>query len=108
MSEKKLSEHFEEELAEIEQSEIFDAAYRRKKLIIYGVRTFIAILLYGSFWEHEWVRWTLLFYIPLNLFGLLSIFIPNLFLRKKIERTRKKIQEAEDLAKRIEDEEASN
>lgn len=98
MSEKKLSEQFEEELSEIEGAEIFDAAYKRKKLIIYGVRTFIAILLYGSFWEHEWVRWTLLLYVPLNLFGLAAILMPEFFLKKKIARTRKKIQEMDDLS----------
>ncbi|MGB0929852.1 MAG: hypothetical protein ACPGVB_03700 [Chitinophagales bacterium] len=93
MSNNTTKESFERELKEIEASEILTSAYKKKKLIAYAVRTLIMIAVYYFLWETVWVRWTLLLYIPLNLFGLGMILGAEHFLKKKMEETRSKIDE---------------
>lgn len=82
-----------EELKDIANNEIFDAGYRRKKMINWLIRTIIAIVLYILFWEYEWVRWSLWIYVPLNLFGLVMLFIVPSYLKKKHEKLEKKMNE---------------
>lgn len=93
MSDNTAKESFERELREIEASEILSPAYKKKKLMAYAVRTVIMVAIYYFLWEFVWVRWTLLLYIPLNLFGLVMILGAEHFLKKKIETTRSKIEE---------------
>ena len=50
--------------------------YRRKRLAKYAIRTSLAIALYFLFWKHEWVRWSLWVYAPMNLLSLIA----NLYL----------------------------
>ena len=90
-----LREQFEAEVKKIREDVVFSPAYRRRKLISYAIRTILAIVLYVVLWRYEWFRWTLLFYIPLNLFGLFAIFGGKYLLNRKIEKTRRKIDEAE-------------
>lgn len=96
-AENNLKDSFEKELEKIKPDTILSPEYRRKKTIMWAIRTIIAIILFVVFWEHKWVRWGLIAYIPLNLFGLLAIYGGNSFLNKKINRTRKKIDDAERL-----------
>jgi hypothetical protein len=84
---------FEKELADIENDPLFTAAYRKKKLITYCIRTIVAIILYVVFWKHQWVRWSLIAYIPLNLFSLFSLIGWRYFLRRKIGRVKGKIDQ---------------
>ena len=44
-----------------------------------------------------------LFYIPLNLFGLITILGYNTFVNRKLEKTRRKIEEIEGAAEQSED-----
>ncbi len=82
-----------EELKDIANNEIFDAGFRRKKMISWLIRTIIAIVLYIIFWDYEWVRWSLWIYVPLNLFGLVMLFIVPRYLKKKHEKLEKKMNE---------------
>ncbi len=85
----------EEELKNIESEDIFSPFYRRKKLIRYGIRTLIALIIYLVFWENDWVRWSLWVYIPLNLLGLGAIFLGPYLAQRKLEKVRHKLKEAE-------------
>lgn len=82
-----MEEHeFKKELEQLKGAEILTPEYKRKKMILYGIRTSIAAILYVVFWKHEWVRWTLLLYIPLNLFGLWMILYGTKKLKQKQEK----------------------
>lgn len=83
-----MKEHFEKELDEAAQGALLSKAERRKKLIIYVIRTSIAAILYYLLWKHYWVRMSLWLYLPLNLLGLLTITLMPMILQKKMERTR--------------------
>lgn len=95
MADDSLKKQFEDELAALPASEILSPEYRKKRLVIYLIRTGIAVVLYFFFWKYQWVRWSLVVYVPLNLFSLVSIFGWSYFLNKKIERTKRKLEEAE-------------
>ena len=90
-----LKESFENEIEKIRSDTVLSPEYRRKKVIIWAVRTFLAIVIYVAFWKHNWIRWTLIGYVPLNLLGLASIFGWNYFLNKRIDKTRQTIKETE-------------
>ncbi|WP_299223060.1 hypothetical protein [uncultured Psychroserpens sp.] len=92
-----LKQQFEDELEKAKQSSVLSANYRRRKFIMYLVRTMIAVVLIYIFWEQKWVKWALIVYIPLNLFVLFSIFGMPYFLNKKINSTRQKIEELDQL-----------
>ncbi len=92
MSDKALSEEFEKELSKLKNNEVFSIEHRKKKIITYAIRTVIAIILYIIFWKHQWIRWSLFLFLPLNLFFLLSIFGWSYFLNRKIESTKNKIK----------------
>lgn len=104
MTDKKFSDEFESALHDIQTENVLSQEYRRKKTIIWAIRTLVAIALYTVFWKHEWVRWSLMIYVPLNILGLLSIFGWNRLLNKKIGKTRQKIAEAEKIIAKPKDE----
>ena len=80
-----------EELAEIAASPFLSSSYKRNKLQKYVIRTILAIILYVFFWEYEWVRWSLWFYVPLNLLGLGSIYLMPYLVSKKLDKVREKV-----------------
>ncbi len=90
-----LSENFRKELDAASKESVLNPGYKRRKIVLWSIRTAITAALYIVFWEHTWVRWTLLVTVPLNLFSLLSIFGWSYFLRRKIERTKSKLEEAD-------------
>ncbi|MEM6721165.1 MAG: hypothetical protein AAF611_17680 [Bacteroidota bacterium] len=67
-------ETHKEERTAYEDQVILSPAFKRKKIILWFIRTVIAAILFIIFWEYTWVRWALVFYIPLNLFGLYTIY----------------------------------
>ena len=77
-------------IKEVEGNEILTEKFKRKKLIIWLIRTIIAIILYVIFWKYELVRWSLLIYIPLNLFSLFSIFFWRKLISKKLIKIKNK------------------
>ncbi len=89
------SDSFKKELDAISNDTILDPAYKKKKLILWTIRTTISVILYIIFWKHEWVKWSLILTVPLSLFSLFTIVGSAYFLKRKIERTRKKIEEAD-------------
>ncbi len=92
-----LSESFKKDLDAASTNTILDPAYRKKKLILWTVRTTISVVLYVIFWKYNWVKWSLLLTIPLSLFSLFTIIVSPYLLKRKIEQTRNKIDEAENL-----------
>lgn len=95
---------FEEELEKVKDSSVLSPEFRKKKVAIWCIRTAITVTLYILFWEYEWVRWTLLLYIPLSLLSLISIYGWNYFLKRKIRSTYNKIDEAEQTIRESENE----
>ena len=103
---KTLSENFKNELDTISNNTILDPSYRKKKLILWTIRTTITVMLYVIFWKHSWVKWTLLLTVPLNLFSLFTIVGSPYLLKRKIERTKEKVSEADKIiSETINDEE---
>ena len=70
--------------------------FRLRKLVGWAIRTLIAVILFISFWEYAWIKWLLAFYIPLNVFGLYSIFKFTNSVDKKIEEVIQKIDKLEE------------
>jgi hypothetical protein len=99
-----LSESFNRELDQATTSTILDPAYRKRKLVLWAIRTTISVILYVIFWKHNWVKWSLLFTIPLSLFSLFTIIGSSYLLKRKIEQTKKKIEETEKLMTETPDE----
>jgi len=95
--ENNLKESFEAEIEKYKDDTILSPEYRRKKMILWLIRTIIAVILFIVFWEYKWVRWGAILYIPLNLFSLFSIYGFNKILNRKMNRTMNKIDESEDL-----------
>lgn len=61
---------------------------KRSKLIRWGIRTLLTMLIYYFFWDIVWLRWTLIFYIPLSLFGLGMILGFNYWVDKKVNKVK--------------------
>lgn len=89
------SESFEKELEAISSNAILDPVYRKKKLILWSIRAVIAIILYIIFWKHNWIKWSLIVTVPISLFSLFTIIGSPYFLKKKIEKAKRKIEEVE-------------
>lgn len=96
--------NFGRELEKVQNGKVLSPGFHKKKLIIWCIRTSIALILYAVFWKYAWVRWTLLMYIPLSLFSLLSLYGWTYSLKKKIGKTNLKISEAEDAIRETETE----
>ena len=80
-----------EEIEEFSNQQRLTSAYRKKKLIIWTVRTVLSVVLYVIFWNYEWVRWTLILYVPLSLFNLIMLLGFNFILDKKVNKLRSRI-----------------
>jgi len=80
-----------EEIHDFSNQHRLSSSYRKKKLIIGTVRTFLSGVLYLIFWNYEWVRWTLILYVPLSLFNLLMIFGFNFILDRKVRSLKSKV-----------------
>ncbi len=83
-----MRDQLEKELEEATQGVLLSDEVRRKKLIIYVIRTTLAALLYYLLWKYYWVRMSLWLYIPLNLTGLLSITLMPIILQRKVDKTK--------------------
>ncbi|MFP4844353.1 hypothetical protein [Winogradskyella sp. PE311] len=81
------------ELDKLTESPIFSKTFRKKKFVIYLIRTAIAAIIIYYLWDYEWIKWVLYFYIPLNLLSLVSIFGWNIFLNKRIQKSQEKLDE---------------
>ena len=79
------------EIDDLSDQERLSSAYRKKKLAIWTVRTILSIVLYIIFWKYEWVRWTLILYVPLALFNLVMVLGFNYMLDKKLDKIRSRL-----------------
>lgn len=85
-------EEFKREIDDFYSDNQMPKQYRRKKLVIWFVRTTLTAIIYIIFWKYEWIRWTLLLYVPLSLFNLLTPLGWNFLLRKKTNALKRKIE----------------
>ena len=90
-----LSESFKKEMEAVTANTIMDPAYRKKKLIFWAIRAVTLVPLYYFLWEYEWVRWSLLLTVPLSLFSLFAIVGTPYLLKKKIEKSKMKMEAAD-------------
>ena len=90
---------FQREVEKARKKGMFDDGYKRKKTIVWGIRTILTIVLYIVFWKHVWVRWTLLLYVPLSLINLWGIYGLPKVLQKKIDETEQHIKNVEETHK---------
>lgn len=86
-----LKASLQKDLDGISNETVLSPAYRKRKLIMWAIRTLITVILYFIFWQYQWVRATLIVTIPLSVLSLLSIFSWNYLLKRKMQATRKKI-----------------
>lgn len=78
-----LSESFNHELEDVTNNNVLDPAYRKKKLIMWSIRTSISIGLYIVLWKHKnWIKWSLVLTVPLSLFSLFMILGSPYLLKK--------------------------
>ena len=70
--------------------------YLKRKLIAWIFRTILTIIIYIIFWKYEWVRWTLLLYIPLSIFNIVMIFGFNRLVDKKVKDLNAKIDSVDE------------
>jgi hypothetical protein len=95
-------EDLKNEMEELSKNPMLSKAYRNKKLLLYAIRTIIAIIIIYFLWDYSWVKWVLYIYIPLNLISLLSILGWNIFLNKRIKKSQQCI---DDIINSIDEEE---
>ncbi|MCR6639660.1 MAG: hypothetical protein NVV82_11935 [Sporocytophaga sp.] len=95
--EETFNESIKRELEILSNSPILMKEYRQKKLLLWLVRTLMTILIYVLFWEYNWVKWTLILTVPLNLFSLFTIVGSGYLLKRKIEKLRNKLNDANQL-----------
>ena len=79
------------EIDDLSEQQRLSSAYKKKKLVIWTVRTILSIVLYIIFWKYEWVRWTLILYVPLALFNLVMILGFNYILDKRANKIRSRL-----------------
>ena len=91
-------ERFEDEMLQAQQETFMSPEYRRKKLMMYLIRTLIAVAIFYFLWDQSWIKWALYVYIPLNLLSLLSILLWPYIIKRKMQRTRQRIEELEALS----------
>ena len=82
-----------QDIEEFSNEHRLSPVYIKKKLVIWCVRAFLSVIPYIIFWKYEWVRWTLVLYIPLTLFNLVMILRFNHILDKKLNKLRSKIDQ---------------
>ena len=92
-----LDDQLNEALEEHGANTLISPSFRRRKLINYGIRTALSAVLYLLFWKFLWVRWLLVVHLPLNLLSLALILAMPALLKRKIRRTRERIQAAEQI-----------
>lgn len=78
------------ELEETNQYQILDHQYRKKRLTRWAIRTFLAAIIYGIFWQNPWIRWSLWIDAPMNLLGPIIIFVV-LFFKKETGENKKEM-----------------
>ena len=90
-----ISDGFKRVLEQASINTILDPAYKKRKLILWGIRNSISVVLYVIFWNYNWVQFSLYFTIPLSLLSLLAILAMPYFLKRKIASAKLKIIETE-------------
>ena len=90
-----ISEGFKRELEKAKSNKILDPAYKKKKLILWGIRNLFSVVFFIIFWDFNWVRVLSYFSITLSLLSLLAILAMPYILKRKIASAKLKILETE-------------
>ena len=91
-----MKKELQKQLEEARGADFMTPAYRKRKLIMWAIRTVVAIIMYYFLWDVQWVRWTLWLYVPLNLFLPISLLGGNYFLNKKMDGVSKMVDELDE------------
>lgn len=67
------------------------AEQKKKRLIRWGVRQLILIVVIIIFWDESWMKWVLLAAIPLVIVSFGAIFYFDHKIKKKLAKTFKKV-----------------
>jgi hypothetical protein len=86
-------EDLKNEMQALSDNPLLSKKFRSKKLVLYAIRTVIAIVIIYFLWDYDWVKWVLYIYIPLNLISLASILGWNIFLNKRIKKSQERIDD---------------
>lgn len=92
------SDNLKDELDAISSDTIFNPAYRKKKLVLWSIRTVLTIVLYIIFWKYSWVRWSLVVSIPLSVLNLAMIIAYPYIFKRKMEKVKQRIESLEKLS----------
>ena len=71
-------EDLKNELQKLSEDPSLSKAYRNRKLILYFLRTLIAIVIIYFLWDYEWINWVLYIYNPINLMKFMKYIKINL------------------------------
>lgn len=85
------------ELDSIRDGALLSPKVVRKKLIMWVIRNTLSAFLIWCFWEHWFMKYALWILIPLSLFSLISIVGFNYFMKRKLTKTRGKVDELSDV-----------
>ena len=96
MDTRQTKDELKAEIQQFSNESKLDKKYLKRKLIAWIVRTILTIILYIIFWKYEWVRWTLLLYIPLTIFNIVMIFGFNRLVDKKVKELNAKIDSVDE------------
>ncbi|MCC6463006.1 MAG: hypothetical protein IT260_21230 [Saprospiraceae bacterium] len=87
----------QQELEQLKAQHLLSPADQRRKLIRWGVRQALTLLLYFYCWDkHPWVPLSLWLVVPLALASLISIVGFNWLLERKFRKSGLAIKEMED------------
>ncbi|WP_224484844.1 hypothetical protein [Robertkochia aurantiaca] len=88
----KLRQDMQSELQALEHRYLMSPRERKIKLITWGIRQAFLVALYVWFWEVTWWRYTLFLTIPLAIFHLAQILWAERIFKKRVERTKERIE----------------
>ncbi len=82
-------------LEHIRNNSILSPVYRRKKILLWLVRTAALAILYVLLWRYSWIKWTLWITIPVCILNITSIFTWKYLLQRKINKNQMELAEME-------------
>jgi hypothetical protein len=82
-------------LEHIRSNSILSPVYRRKKILLWVLRTLIVSVIYILLWKYSWIRWTLWITVPICVLNIVSIFTWKYLLQQKINKNKIELAEME-------------
>ena len=95
-------------LEHIRSNSILSPVYRRKKILLWFLRTAALAILYVLLWKYTWIKWTLWITVPLCVLNIVSIYTWKYLLQQKINKNQLELAEMEASLQRDRDELTQN